>query len=85
MLDRYCVSCHNQKVKTAGLSLDLVDAATPGAEPEVWEKVVRKVRTGTMPPPNMPQPSQDDRRSFLTSLETSLDAAAVARPNPGRT
>jgi hypothetical protein len=85
MLDRYCVSCHNQKVKTAGLSLDLIDATAPGAEAETWEKVVRKVRTGTMPPPNMPQPSQDDRRSFLTSLEASLDAASVARPNPGRT
>ena len=43
------------------------------------------MHTGTMPPPNMPQPSQDDRRALLTWLETSLDAASAARPNPGRT
>jgi cytochrome c551/c552 len=85
MLDKYCVSCHNQRVKTAGLTLDLVDAAAPGAQPEIWEKVARKMRTGTMPPPNMPQPSPEDRRALVASLETSLDAAAAAKPNPGRT
>ena len=84
-LDKYCVSCHNERVKTAGLMLDRVDIAHPGAEPEIWEKVARKVRTGTMPPPNMPQPSNDDRRALLTWLETSLDAASVHTPNPGRT
>ena len=46
---------------------------------------MRKLRTGTMPPPNMPQPSEDDRRALLTWLETSLDAASAAKPNPGRT
>src|SRR5688572_1637395 len=85
LIDQYCVTCHNQRVKTAGLSLDLVDATAPGAEAEIWEKVARKVRTGTMPPPNMPQPSQDARGSLLTWLETSLDAASAAKPNPGRT
>jgi hypothetical protein len=51
----------------------------------VWEKVVRKVHTGSMPPPNMPQLSQEDRRALLAFLETELDAAAAAKPNPGRT
>src|SRR5438876_387713 len=85
LLDRYCVTCHNERLKTADLSLDRIDVANPSAEAEVWEKVVRKVHTGTMPPSNMPQPSRDDRRALLTWLETSLDAASAARPNPGRT
>jgi len=84
-LDRYCVTCHNDKAKTAGLSLQHIDPASPAASPDVWEKVVRKVHTGVMPPPNMPQPSNDDRRAVLTWLETELDAASVAKPNPGRT
>src|SRR5262245_47744363 len=85
VLDRYCVTCHNERLKTADLRLDQIDIANPGAHAEVWEKVVRKVHTGTMPPPSMPQPSQDERRALLTWLETSLDAASAARPNPGRT
>src|SRR6266849_1735772 len=85
LLDRYCVTCHNERLKTADLRLDRIDVANPGAEADVWEKVVRKVHTGTMPPPNMPQLSPDDRRALLTWLETSLDAASAAKPNPGRT
>jgi hypothetical protein len=85
MLDRYCVTCHNQRLVTAGLKLDDADVANPGAGAEMWEKVVRKLRTGMMPPPNMPQPSTDDRRALLSWLETSLDKAAAAKPNPGRT
>src|SRR6185295_2903368 len=56
-----------------------------GAQPELWEKVARKLRTGVMPPSNTPQPSEADRHAILTWLETSLDAASAARPNPGRT
>jgi hypothetical protein len=85
VIDRYCVTCHNQKLKTAGLMLDKADVASPGAGAEVWEKVVRKLRTSTMPPPNMPQPSIEDRRALRSWLETSLDEAAAAKPNPGRT
>ncbi len=85
VLDRYCVTCHNQKLKTAGLMLDEADVSNPGAGAEVWEKVVRKLRTGTMPPPSMPQPPMEDRRALLSWLETSLDQTAAARPNPGRT
>jgi hypothetical protein len=79
------VTCHNERLKVADLRLDRIDAARPDASPEVWEKVVRKVHTGTMPPPNVPQPSADDRRTLLTWLESALDRAAAERPNPGRT
>ena len=85
LVDRYCVPCHNERLKVADLRLDRIDIENPGAEAEVWEKVVRKVHTGTMPPSNVRQLSRDDRRALLTWLETSLDAAAAARPNPGRT
>jgi mono/diheme cytochrome c family protein len=85
LLDRYCVTCHNDRTKTAGLTLQHVDPSRPDAAPDVWEKVVRKMHTGVMPPPNMPQPSKDDRHALVAWLETQLDAAAAAKPNPGRT
>lgn len=82
LLDRHCANCHNDSAKQGGLSLAHADASKPAANPELWEKVVRKVRTGVMPPPGMPQPAEADRRALLASLETSLDATRV---NPGRT
>src|SRR5262245_9560331 len=84
-LDRYCTTCHNEQLKTGGLSLAHVDLSKPGAQPELWEKVVRKLHTGVMPPPNVPQPSAADRHAILAWLETGLDAASAAKPNPGRT
>jgi mono/diheme cytochrome c family protein len=84
-LDRYCAACHNERLKTADLNLVQADVSKPGARPELWEKVVRKLRTGVMPPANMAQPSEADRLALVTSLETSLDAASAARPDPGRT
>ena len=66
-LDRYCATCHNDRLKTGGLSLDQVDVANPGAQPELWEKVVRKLHTGVMPPPNVPQPSKADRLADAAS------------------
>src|SRR5262245_1995445 len=84
-IDRYCVTCHNQRLATAGLKLDEADVAHPGEGAELWEKVVRKLRTGMMPPPNMPQPSIEERQALVSWLETSLDKAAAAKPNPGRT
>src|SRR5439155_15319730 len=84
-LDRYCVTCHNERLKTGGLSLDGVDVSRPDAQPEIWEKVARKLRTGVMPPPNMLQPPKADRLAMLTWLEASLDAASAAKPNPSRT
>lgn len=85
-LDRYCATCHNERLKTGGLSLVQVDLSKPGGQPEVWEKVLRKLQTGVMPPPNMPQPPQTDRLAMVKWLEASLDAAAAtAKLNPGRT
>jgi mono/diheme cytochrome c family protein len=84
-VDKYCATCHNDRLKTGGFSLDKADVSKPEAQPEVWEKVVRKLRTGVMPPPNMPQPPKADRLAMATWLETTLDAASSAKPNPGRT
>jgi mono/diheme cytochrome c family protein len=84
-LDRYCATCHSERSKSGGLSLVQADLSKLGAQPELWEKVVRKVRTRLMPPPNTPQPSEADRLAILTWLETSLDAASAAKLNPGRT
>jgi Protein of unknown function (DUF1592)/Protein of unknown function (DUF1588)/Protein of unknown function (DUF1595)/Protein of unknown function (DUF1585)/Protein of unknown function (DUF1587)/Planctomycete cytochrome C len=84
-LDRYCVTCHNQRLVTGGLALDEADVADPGSHAEIWEKVVRKLRTGMMPPPNLPQPSIEERQALVSWLETSLDRAAAAKPDPGRT
>ena len=84
-LDRYCATCHNQRLKTGGLSLAQLDPAKPSGEPEVWEKVVRKLRTRVMPPPAAAQPPEADRLAILTSLETALDAEYANKPSPGRT
>ena len=85
LLDRYCVTCHNGRLETAGLSLDQIDVGNVSDGAEVWEKVVRKLRIGAMPPSNRAQPSAEDRGDLVSWLETSLDQAAAANPNPGRT
>src|SRR5258705_8132204 len=64
LLNRYCVTCHNEKLKTAGLMLDKVDVEHVSASAEVWEKVVRKLRTGAMPPAGMPRPEKAAYDSF---------------------
>jgi len=84
LLDRYCVACHNERLKTAGLALDKMDAGHAPAEAERWEKVIRKLRTGEMPPAGRPRPDKAGYDSFATYLETSIDNAAAARPNAGR-
>jgi len=84
LLDQYCVTCHNQRVKTAGLMLDKMDVDHPSEGAEVWEKVVRKLRGGMMPPQGMPRPDKPTTDGFISWLETSLDRAAAAQPNPGR-
>ena len=85
LLDRYCVSCHNDRLKTGGLTLAPLDLADVGAHTETWEKVVRKLRGGLMPPAGLPRPDETTSVGFVTWLETALDRAAAARPNPGRT
>ena len=85
LLDRYCVSCHNQRLRTAGLVLDGVDVANIGAAAETWEKVLRKVQTGAMPPAGRPGPDPSARQAFVSSLEGALDVYAARHLNPGRT
>ena len=84
LLDRYCVTCHNQRLKTAGLLLDKVNVDEISGAPEVWERVVRKVRTGQMPPAGMPRPNEASAKEFASMLEGRLDRAAAEHPNPGR-
>src|SRR5437762_3555360 len=85
MLDKYCVTCHNQRLKTAGLTLDNVDLAHPAAGAEVWEKVIRKVRAEMMPPVGAPRPEKSALDTLAAYFETSIDKVAAASPNPGRT
>src|SRR6266436_2349165 len=84
LLDQYCVTCHNQRLKTANLTLDKMDLERIGEGAEVWEKVVRKIHGGTMPPVGMPRPDQETLRGFASWLESSLDRAAAGNGNPGR-
>ena len=82
-LGRYCVACHNERLATAGLLLDRVDIAHVGRDPAVWEKVVRKLRTGLMPPDGRPRPDAATYAGLVAHLETALDRAAQASPDPG--
>ncbi len=84
LIDKYCVTCHNQRVKTAGLALDTADLANIPAQSDIWEKVIRKVRAGMMPPSSAAQPEKAQLDVLSTLLETSLDKWAAAHPNPGR-
>ncbi len=85
LLDRYCVTCHNGRMRTAGLALDEHDVGAVAAAPAVWETVVRKLRAGAMPPPPRPRPDAATYDRFVGWLETELDRHAAANPDPGRT
>ena len=101
LLDEYCVSCHNERtvastpvsgeslqrtqLRELGLTLDTEDVANVAANPEVWEKVVRKLRVGMMPPPPRPRPDSAAYQDFRLWLETELDEAAERAVDPGRT
>src|SRR5690242_11120309 len=84
MLDKYCVTCHNQRLKTAGLMLDTLNLERVSENAETWEKVLRKLHGGMMPPQGMPRPDEATVNRFTDWLETSLDKAAAADPEPGR-
>ena len=84
LLDRYCVTCHNEKLRTADLTLDTMDVVNVSEGAEEWERVVRKLHARAMPPAGMPRPDQAALDSFVTYLETEMDRAAAAAPNPGR-
>src|SRR5712691_7699077 len=85
VLNRYCVTCHNEKLKTADLMLDKIDLQNVPASAEVWEKVIRKLRGNAMPPPGLPHPDKAFYESFPAYLETTIDRAAAGKINPGRT
>ena len=99
LLDRYCVTCHNgdfvrgtdeprsllvSQLRAVGLALDDVDIDNVAAHPEVWEKVVRKLRVGAMPPQPRPRPDKETYDAFRAWLEDELDRAAAVNPDPGR-
>jgi mono/diheme cytochrome c family protein len=84
LVKQYCVTCHNQRLKTGGLTLDVPELTDVAAHADVWEKVIRKVRAGMMPPAGMPRPDAVAQRGLVTSLERTLDDAARRSPNPGR-
>jgi mono/diheme cytochrome c family protein len=85
LIAKYCVSCHNQKLRTAGLALDGADVDDPGTDAELWEKVIRKLRVGAMPPPGLPRPDPQTLQGLVSGLETAIDRAAATARNPGRT
>jgi len=84
LLDQYCVSCHNQTAKTAGLNLENARAESPSAQLELWEKVIRRVNVGEMPPAGMPRPTAAALKMFTSGLASDLDAAAKLDPYAGR-
>ncbi|HUK35681.1 MAG TPA: DUF1587 domain-containing protein, partial [Vicinamibacterales bacterium] len=84
VLNQYCVTCHNQRLKTAGLMLDTADIEHLGQSPETWEKVAHMLRTGAMPPIGRPRPDQATYGRLATFLESGLDEVAAAAPNVGQ-
>src|SRR5262249_51418273 len=84
VLNRYCVTCHNERLKTGGFVLNSADTTAIGQHPEVWEKVVQKLRAGIMPPLGSPRPDARTYEGLTTWFESELDRQAAAHPNPGR-
>jgi Protein of unknown function (DUF1592)/Protein of unknown function (DUF1588)/Protein of unknown function (DUF1587)/Protein of unknown function (DUF1585)/Protein of unknown function (DUF1595)/Cytochrome C oxidase, cbb3-type, subunit III len=85
LVEEYCLSCHDKDHEKGGLVLETIAAHDVAQHPEVWEKVVRKLRARLMPPVGKERPDEARYDAVIKSLETSLDRAAVAHPNPGRT
>src|SRR6185503_8114364 len=84
MLMQYCTACHNDKLKTAGMSVVPLDADNIQANQATWEKILRRLSLGEMPPRGMPRPPKEQITDFTHWLATSLDSDAAAHPNPGR-
>ena len=82
VLDKYCVTCHNQRLKTGGLTLDTMDLGKVPAQAEIWEKVIRKLRSGTMPPAGMPRPDAATYNGLAGWLEAQIDQAAAPYAGP---
>jgi len=84
LIDQYCLSCHNERMKTGGLTLERIEIDRVGAHADTWEKVVRKLRGEQMPPAGRPRPDRAAVTRFVTALEAALDRESSASPNPGR-
>jgi Protein of unknown function (DUF1592)/Protein of unknown function (DUF1588)/Protein of unknown function (DUF1585)/Protein of unknown function (DUF1587)/Protein of unknown function (DUF1595)/Planctomycete cytochrome C len=84
VLDTYCIGCHNQRLRTGGLTLDSVDLTAPGVNPELWERVIAKLRAGSMPPPGRPRPDAATYHALAGWLEDDIDREWLRHPNPGR-
>lgn len=84
LVTKYCAGCHNDKARTGNFSLQQLNPAAAGDQPQAWEKVVRKVRAGMMPPSGMPRPDRKDLDAFAGRIEAQLDHAAAQHPDPGR-
>jgi hypothetical protein len=85
LINQYCIGCHNDKLKTGGLSLETFSAENVSQNPEIWERVLHKVRARYMPPAGLPRPDEKAYQSLVYYLEKSLDQWSAANPNPGRT
>jgi mono/diheme cytochrome c family protein len=85
VLDTYCITCHNQRLRTGGLALDNLDLDKPAGDADTWERVIAKLRAGSMPPPGRPRPDVTTYHAVASWMETEIDRAWAARPNPGRT
>jgi Protein of unknown function (DUF1592)/Protein of unknown function (DUF1588)/Protein of unknown function (DUF1585)/Protein of unknown function (DUF1587)/Protein of unknown function (DUF1595)/Cytochrome C oxidase, cbb3-type, subunit III len=83
LLNQYCIGCHNDRLKTAGIALSTADLSNVSANSDLWERVLRKVRARYMPPIGRPRPTESEYDAFVRYLETSLDKAAAANANPG--
>jgi hypothetical protein len=83
LVKRYCSGCHSDARKSGGLSLAAYDVAHAAENAEITERMIRKLQAGMMPPPGAPRPDAAVQRSLVTTLETTVDAAAAAKPNPG--
>ena len=84
LVETYCLTCHNERLRTGEMVLEGKNPSNVAADPETWERVVRKLRAGTMPPSGRPSPDAAVRAAFVDRLEADLDAAAAVAPNPGR-
>jgi hypothetical protein len=83
LVKQYCVTCHSERSKTGGLSLEGLNPAEAGAHADIWEKVALKLRGGMMPPQGLPRPDQPTLESFTVSLEQTLNRATLPSPDPG--
>src|SRR5215831_18265823 len=84
LVNQYCITCHNEKLKTGDLMLDKLDLEHVGAQAETWEKVARKIRAGLMPPAGAPRPQRAALAAFAEAVEHDLDRVAAGTSNPGR-